>query len=344
MFSQYGDRLDDDSLKMFKDLFEGKVNSWLDSGMELFKNDPINMLKRYKPSSQMISTTARQFQAIAGKQGIKLNLETAEGLVREVVDTAELEKGFKIQSSSDPYFKLPDFFVSKSFAKRAADMDLVTPKSYSLKDIPEGVVKVDGVNIDRRKVILDLLGKTDDPMSTVITGTNKLATLLRRNQVYDDLLRASNKQRLLYDEWLAGGKQGAAPEAPIFVNSEAEAYKYFGGSKNDWKQIRFDSADLVDRKGVLKPVDDVEAALFKETDEKILNPLQNKFALNGNVDGILGNDKWTIGDGFGSQLYANLILYPKATSQMAKTVLAPFTHARNFLSAMAFAGANGLIP
>ena len=142
-------------------------------------------------------------------------------------------------------------------------MDLVTPKSYSLKDIPEGVVKVDGVNIDRRKVILDLLGKTDDPMSTVITGTNKLATLLRRNQVYDDLLRASNKQRLLYDEWLAGGKQGAAPEAPIFVNSEAEAYKYFGGSKNDWKQIRFDSADLVDRKGVLKPVDDVEAALFK---------------------------------------------------------------------------------
>ena len=344
MFSQYGDRLDDDSLKMFKDLFEGKVNSWLDSGMELFKNDPINMLKRYKPSSQMISTTARQFQAIAGKQGIKLNLETAEGLVREVVDTAELEKGFKIQSSSDPYFKLPDFFVSKSFAKRAADMDLVTPKSYSLKDIPEGVVKVDGVNIDRRKVILDLLGKTDDPMSTVITGTNKLATLLRRNQVYDDLLRASNKQRLLYDEWLAGGKQGAAPEAPIFVNSEAEAYKYFGGSKNDWKQIRFDSADLVDRKGVLKPVDDVEAALFKETDEKILNPLQNKFALNGNVDGILGNDKWTIGDGFGSQLYANLILYPKATSQMANTVLAPFTHARNFLSAMAFAGANGLIP
>ena len=112
MFSQYGDRLDDKSLKMFKDLFEGKVNSWLDSGMELFKNDPINMLKRYKPSSQMISTTARQFQAIAGKQGIKLNLETAEGLVREVVDTAGLEKGFKIQSSSDPYFKLPEFFVS----------------------------------------------------------------------------------------------------------------------------------------------------------------------------------------------------------------------------------------
>ena len=51
-----------------------------------------------------------------------------------------------------------------------------------------------------------------------------------------------------------------------------------------------------------------------------------------------------MGDGFGAQLYQNLVLYPKATSQMAKTILAPFTHARNFLSAGAFAAANGIIP
>jgi hypothetical protein len=31
-------------------------------------------------------------------------------------------------------------------------------------------------------------------------------------------------------------------------------------------------------------------------------------------------------------------------SQMAKTILAPFTHARNFLSATAFAAANGILP
>ena len=43
-------------------------------------------------------------------------------------------------------------------------------------------------------------------------------------------------------------------------------------------------------------------------------------------------------------LYQNLVLYPKATSQMAKTILAPFTHARNFISASAFAAANGFVP
>jgi hypothetical protein len=45
-----------------------------------------------------------------------------------------------------------------------------------------------------------------------------------------------------------------------------------------------------------------------------------------------------------TQLYNNLILYPKGMSQMAKTILAPFTHVRNFVSAAAFAGANGILP
>ena len=63
-------------------------------------------------------------------------------------------------------------------------------------------------------------------MSSILIGTNKLATIIRRNQVYDDLLRASNKQKKVYDDWLkAGGRNSgkAEPEAPIFVDSEQEA-------------------------------------------------------------------------------------------------------------------------
>ena len=47
---------------------------------------------------------------------------------------------------------------------------------------------------------------------------------------------------------------------------------------------------------------------------------------------------------FPRQLYNSLILYPKGLSQMSKTILAPFTHARNFISATAFAAANGHLP
>jgi hypothetical protein len=40
--------------------------------------------------------------------------------------------------------------------------------------------------------------------------------------------------------------------------------------------------------------------------------------------------------------YKMMILLPKAASQIAKTILSPVTHVRNFISAGAFAGANGI--
>ena len=96
---------------------------------------------------------------------------------------------------------------------------------------------------------------------------------------------------------------------------------------------------------------DFELGSFSYKDEKgvvqiapIINALDGQWALNETLQGIGNVQKSFLGDGFASQLYQNLILYPKATSQMAKTILAPFTHARNFLSAGAFAAANGLIP
>ena len=43
-------------------------------------------------------------------------------------------------------------------------------------------------------------------------------------------------------------------------------------------------------------------------------------------------------------IYTGLLLYPKATSQIAKTILSPVTHMRNFISAASFALANGILP
>ena len=96
-------------------------------------------------------------------------------------------------------------------------------------------------------------------------------------------------------------------------------------------------------------VSDFIARKSKETelvDMASINPLSGKWTLKGNADALYNVNKNIITpeSGFAGRLYANLILYPKATSQMAKTILSPFTHMRNFLSAGAFATANGLIP
>jgi hypothetical protein len=44
-----------------------------------------------------------------------------------------------------------------------------------------------------------------------------------------------------------------------------------------------------------------------------------------------------------SFLYRYLLLFPKGISQMSKTILSVPTHLRNFFSAGAFAGANGVM-
>jgi hypothetical protein len=80
---------------------------------------------------------------------------------------------------------------------------------------------------------------------------------------------------------------------------------------------------------------------LKEVDE-IINPLAGKWALKDYAESFMKSQDSS--KSFAQQLYNNLVLYPKGMSQMAKTILAPFTHARNFLSATAFAAANGILP
>ena len=54
-----------------------------------------------------------------------------------------------------------------------------------------------------------------------------------------------------------------------------------------------------------------------------------KFALKDYAESFTETN---IPKSFARQIYNSLILYPKGISQMSKTILAPFTHARNFIS------------
>ena len=89
----------------------------------------------------------------------------------------------------------------------------------------------------------------------------------------------------------------------------------------------------------------------------IVSPLSGKFTTKEIADGIKNaND---IGAGLTSVIrgreganpaekaatwfYRNLLLFPKGISQMAKTIFSIPTHLRNFFSAGAFAGANGIL-
>ncbi len=204
-------------------------------------------------------------------------------------------------------------------------------------------------------------------MSTLVDGVSNLSAQVRSGQAFDAMVIKNNLLRTAWNRWDKGFKTidpktnkevtvrprtGPEPETPFLFEDKGEAQKMAGGVATDFKEIVPPQADagrvidrFVDTNLPLKGVDDIEKARIAdltEAGQKISNPLAGKFALKEVADTFMKTEEAS--KSLAAQIYNNLVLYPKGTSQMAKTVLAPFTHARNFLSATSFAAANGHLP
>ena len=351
LFTSMGRRLTPEALEQFEKVLPERINTVLDRGYDVFKNNKgqprINgmvVMENYAPVKAVMNEAVDQLVKLADDKGLKLSIPEAKVIAEEIVSTAELPKGFKLNEKTGIIrANFPDFVL-----KSVAD-DVVDPKKMDNALLSE----VTGV---ARPIIDKLLGKSKSAMSTIVEGTNNLSYQVRSNEYWDNMLKKSDEMKVAWDEWDAGGRVGEAPRPPMFVNNPGEARKYLGGTGSDWKMIG--AKKVEDSEGVtrvvgmeefdkyldpvakLKPLTQGEA-IARASDE-ILNPVSGKWALNEVVDAIKGTKEGT--KSIPAQLYQNLILYPKATAQMAKTILAPFTHARNFISAAAFAGANGILP
>ena len=173
-----------------------------------------------------------------------------------------------------------------------------------------GFTRLGALPKEHRKTIEELLGKRRNPMQTILGGTARLSLITRRNQFFNDLMTESER--------LGGLKTGRK----MFYENYDEAIQKLG---DDIRQVTMDPG--------------------KTLEAGITNPLQNKWAIREIADALEETNKTLLDPNkLGGKIYESLVLYPKAASQLAKTVLSPITHARNFISAGAFATANGIIP
>ena len=197
------------------------------------------------------------------------------------------------------------FEVPSFFVNRTTLDEVVTARGSAL--VSAGAIKEGD-----RKVFEKLLGKQQNPMQTILGGTAKLSMITRRNLFFQDLI-TKNK------ELVAAGKK------PMFVETADEARLVFG---DDFQQIRVDQAKT----------------LSVAAKGGSINPLNELYTTKGMAEALEGTSLSFDKAGMLGQLYQSLILYPKGLSQIAKTILSPVTHVRNFVSAGAFATANGIIP
>ena len=383
----------------WKELLPKTLNDRLDVGYKVFKNNPIKLADNVGPAKELIKQEEKNIKDIAKNlpTEVKLSNQEAKKIVADIYQSAFIDRKIPLSNKGSVLFRIPNYFVDKSFASKAAKY----PNKQLIQLTPE-----------TQALAKRLLGKDESAMSTILNGTNMLSTVIRRDEFYRNLLRNSEdiavarnaridtlmKQGISYEE--------ASAKAPIqtFFNTEEELIKATGAKTGDYRRIGTISqrgeegleqinpltdrskqrslmegeldpktgesiwaqkANQVLRKPTVqstlndydagfgvKPGESASEFLKRKTKEEVLedvasiNPLTGKYTLMGNAEALYNVNKNIIGpnSGFAGRLYSNLILYPKATSQMAKTILSPFTHMRNFLSAGAFATANGLIP
>ena len=197
---------------------------------------------------------------------------------------------------------------------KPSDVVFQVPDFFAGKTVLDDAITARGytnmVNLPKeaQKVIKELLGEQKNPMQTILAGTSRLSLVARRNEFFDDLVKES-------DSLIKSGKRG------MFYKTEQEAFDALGPNI---------------RKINIDPNKALEAG--------ITNPLNGKYAIDEIADALELTNKQGAAKSTGAQIYEGLLLYPKATSQIAKTILSPITHARNFVSAGAFATANGIIP
>jgi len=347
LFTNMGRRFTPEALETFEEILPKYVNDVLDRGYNVFKNNKgsLDIAENYRPTKEIIKEAKQNFIKEAERKGLVLSDELADQFVYEVWKGASLPKGFLLGKGGPRQVRfktIPDFMV-KSIENTVTQDSLYRKKSfgYNMSDLTGYA----------RPIVEKLLGKAKNPMSSILEGTNNLSVQVRSNQFFDDLIIKNNELKKNYDAWLDAGKVGAEPRIPFLYNSLGEAQKYAGGTADDFANIGKGEAfnikidKFVDSKGLLKNIDEskmIQNKAGEEVVDDILNPVAGKWALKDYAESFMKTKESS--KSLPVQIYNNLVLYPKGMSQMAKTILAPFTHARNFISAASFAAANGILP
>ena len=309
MFSEVGYMLKGENKKVFEEFqrnFAEKFQEYLGGTYDIFINKPLVPFMGYKPTRQAMESAIEMM-----KQTMNVTDETAEKYVSEIIKTARMPKAltFTDVRNPDPVFKAPIGFLKNSVSDEIIEASEKGGGFISLRFVSDKPINVLGKKTNKRKILQDLFGKIDNPTQTILGGTERISGITRSNQFYRTL-------REISDNAIKQGGRG------MFFKTAEEAEAVFG-------------------------VGNVKKAFFDPNrvfEIGSSNPIKDLYTSEGIAEALEVGQKTLISDPMLSFVYDSFILYPKATSQIAKTILSPVTHARNFFSAGAFAAAQGFIP
>jgi len=299
LFTNLGQLIKPRQWKEFQENLETKWGDWLSSTYDILEKPALlPFYQANKATEQNLQRFIKAIQEVGKKKGKDIPYSEAEFYASRAVETAEIPKGITFSEKRFPGATIEGepFFVQNSL------MDSLNSKTR---------MSIKVLEPELQRALNKALGKIEDPVLTVLSGVERLSTIVRKNQYFDDLIKISDDAKLKNPG-----------EGGLFFDTAGQAGAVFG--RNNVGQVQMDPNKFYDIGGT--------------------NPLNGKYTSVGLKEALEEGQKNLINNKTLSFIYDSFILYPKAASQIAKTILSPITHARNLFSATSFMFANGFIP
>jgi len=283
-------------------------------------------LRKYKVTAEQYNNAIKLFvEQQENFHRKKFSLKPTDKVPQEVIDNAK-EKAVR---EVDAFLKTRSIdevdVASKEFKNGPAtvtekptpkDIEATAPKIKN--KVPDNTVKkeIEGIRVQtdvlKEKILepwqRELAGVIKDPSYTFY------ATVMKQANLNSTLKYLSEIDQI-------GSKPGAAK----FVFTKQEIIDQFGESA------------LADPKRFKEYISPKVGGDFAQ-----LSPLDGKYLRAPIYDQVFNVTSNFLNRSDIGTAYKVGLLIPKAISQVAKTILSPITHIRNFISAGAFAGANGV--
>ncbi len=301
-----------EGVKTFKEILKDRVQAQIGGTYRIFEDRGgiFRLFRGYEPTDEAYTNAVNLFRRLLSKK---------DKFKKQAYDPNSTQY---LQESRD----IVDDIINQLSRKRKPGTlpDIAyTSKTMGGERIIKSFEKAAGRG---SKIFRELAGEIQDPRYSIFNAITNLSAVARLAGWLDDVA-------LRNDQVQSAGGRG-------FFWATEDAAKAAVNSPQTGIQI--------------VKMDDVIREIPGGT--KLVNPLAGKYTTREIADGIRrANEipsswmKWVRGEDTegalkaASMAYRTLLIFPKAVSQISKTVLSIPTHLRNFFSAGAFAGANGIL-
>jgi hypothetical protein len=312
-----------------KTLIGSRAKDYLGDTYRIFEDKSSIPFLSYKPTeeaTQNVKELFKRYHRFANRNNpnfdpIKNALTDLEAdtLVNNIYKSALQQK----TPGKLPFFKyinltpMTDDVTSKKFFKQVVTRDI-------------GDQQVSQVVGEGSKIFREYFGKMQDPRFSIYNGMTKLSGVARKNELLERLLQNDAAVKAAVTDATEVGERGFFFTADEVKNLKAER--------------ALPNQEIVELDKYLSP-------FFK--DEYVVNPMQGMYTSKAIAEALGESQKAfkflfdADSENFAVRgfnfAYRNLLLAPKGAAQIAKTILSPVTHFRNFFSATGFSAANGVM-